>query len=286
MSGPGSPLDRSFAVHNRTFAPVDLTFIIPVRHQDNARDWGALRGRLAETLASIANQTSDSWRAYVVANQGADLPPLPPGIVDVRVDFPPNDMHELGKAGQDAFYDAFRWDKGRRVLSGMLAAETTRFFMIVDDDDFVSNRLAGFAGENPAANGWTINRGYAWSEGGNVLMKHNNFHYSCGTSLIIRSDLYQLPDSFASADVEWVKDRLGSHLSIVDLLMQNGTPLLQLPFRGAVYRIGHAGSHSRAPGIFGEYIGNRKLRGNPRQILYNLRNLRWLGSEVKAEFAM
>ena len=56
-----------------------LTFIIPVRHQDNARDWALLKANLTQTAASIASQTHPGWRALVVANEGADLPDLPAG---------------------------------------------------------------------------------------------------------------------------------------------------------------------------------------------------------------
>src|SRR3990170_8446327 len=89
-----------------------VTFIIPVRHQDNARDWSALKANLAQTVASIANQTHGDWRGIIVANEGADLPDLPERVGVERVNFPPNDMHELGKASVEDFRDAFRADKG------------------------------------------------------------------------------------------------------------------------------------------------------------------------------
>ncbi|HET8762813.1 MAG TPA: glycosyltransferase, partial [Gemmatimonadales bacterium] len=73
-----------------------VSFVIPVRHQDNARDWAALKANLTQTIASISNQTHDDWRAIIVANEQADLPELPPGFEVERVTFPPNDMHERG----------------------------------------------------------------------------------------------------------------------------------------------------------------------------------------------
>ena len=76
-----------------------VTFIIPVRHQDNARNWSLLKANLAQTIASISNQTHDDWRGIIVANEGADLPDLPQRFSVERVSFPPNDMHERGKAG-------------------------------------------------------------------------------------------------------------------------------------------------------------------------------------------
>lgn len=261
-----------------------MTFIVPVRHQDNAKDWGALKAKLVQTIASIANQTHSDWRGIVVANEGADLPALPDRFEAVRVTFPPNDMHELGLAGREAFYEAFRADKGSRVLSGMLAARDSRFFMIVDDDDFVSAHVVAHAAVNPDASGWTIDRGYIWSDGGNLLLGHDNFHYLCGTSLIVRADLYDLPASFAEASLDWIKTMLGSHIKIAGILAERGTPLESLPFRGAVYRVGHAGSHSQASGILQDYFLKREVIRNPRRLAGNLRRLRYVGGGFRREF--
>lgn len=261
-----------------------VTFVIPVRHQDNAKSWPELTARLAQTMASVAAQSHPDWQGIVVANHGAQLPPLPPGFCEVRVDFPPNDMHELGKQGHEAFYEAFRLDKGRRVLAGMLAAPGSRYFMIVDDDDFVSREIAGFLAEQPEENGWTIDRGYVWSEDGNMLIQHDNFHYLCGTSLVVRGELYALPRRFEDADMEWVKSMLGSHVQIAGILEKQGRPLASLPFRGAVYRVGHTGSHSRAPGIARMYFFNAKAWRNPRQIFRDLRKLRRLTPALRREF--
>src|SRR4051812_47151661 len=83
-----------------------VTFVIPVRHPDNARNWPALIARLAETARSIAAQTDDGWRAIVVANSGAELPPLPAGFDTVRVTFPPNPLYDLTNDNREAVYDA------------------------------------------------------------------------------------------------------------------------------------------------------------------------------------
>ena len=39
-----------------------LTFIIPVRHPLGVADWAMVKRHLAETLASLHNQTSDALR--------------------------------------------------------------------------------------------------------------------------------------------------------------------------------------------------------------------------------
>jgi hypothetical protein len=264
--------------------PPVVTFIIPVRHQDNARDWGRLKANLAQTLASISNQTNPNWRGIVVANEGADLPQLPPQFSVKRVTFPPNALHDMDKDDREKVLDAFRADKGRRVLAGMLEALDTRFFMISDDDDFVSHRLVQHAVDHPNANGWTIDRGYIWGDGGNLLFAYDDFSHLCGTSLIIRADHYGLPQTFEGASLEWIKSMLGSHVRIGEILAAAGKPLASLPFRGAVYRVGHAGSHSRAPGLIKQYFFNRKALRHPRRLFRNVGKLRLVGEGARREF--
>lgn len=261
-----------------------LTFIIPVRHQDNARDWGLLKANLAQTVASISNQTHDDWRGIIVANEGADLPALPDRFSVVRVTFAPNNLHEMGEADLEAVYEAFRADKGRRVLSGMLASRDSRFFMIVDDDDFVSAHIVGHISENPSANGWTIERGYIWDDGGRILLGYDEFNHLCGTSLIVRSDLYSLPETFEKASPDWIKTMLGSHVRIAEILATRGTPLVALPFRGAVYRVAHAGSHSKASSLVRTYFLSRKALKRPRRLLRHLGRLRFLDKQLQREF--
>jgi hypothetical protein len=260
------------------------TFISPVRQQDNARDWGLLKANLVQTVASISNQTNHDWRGIIVANEGADLPDLPERFSVERVTFPPNDMHERGNLSLEDFYDAFRLDKGRRVLRGMLRARDSRFFMIVDDDDLISARLVQYVSENAGANGWLIDKGYVWDDGGKLLFGHDKFNHLCGTSLIVRSDLYGVPEQFESASPDWIKSMLGSHIRIAGILAERGTPLEPLPFRGAVYRVAHRGSHSGEPSLLVTYFLNWTALKRPRRILRNVRRLRLLDQAAKREF--
>lgn len=261
-----------------------ITFIIPVRHQDNSKDWSKLKSNLTQTIASIAAQTNPNWRAVIVANEKADLPEVPQGFEVVRVSFLPNNMHELQGSDKEAFYDAFRVDKGRRVLTGMLHARDTLFYMIVDDDDFVSSKLTEYISHHRNENGWKITDGYVWGDGGKLLFIHNDFSNFCGTSLIIRADLYRLPASFEEASLDYIKTMLGSHVKISRILSDLGTPLSRLPFLGAVYRIGHAGAHSKSSKILGQYYFNKYVVKRPTVFFRNLMKLRFVDSVFKNEF--
>jgi hypothetical protein len=262
-----------------------VAFIIPVRHQANARNWSLIKANLAQTLASISNQTHDDWRGIIVANEGADLPDLPPRFSVERVSFPPNELHERNQAGnvQD-FWDAIRADKGRRVLSGMLRARDSHFFMVVDDDDFVSARIVQYVAEHRDANGWIITRGYLWDHGGKLLLQHDDFNHVCGTSLIVRSALYGLPERFEQASLDWIKSMAGSHHFVDRLLADRGTPLAPLPFRGAVYRVGHAGSYTQTSSLLHRNFLHWRVIKEPRRLFRNLGKLRLVGDATRREF--
>lgn len=261
-----------------------VTFLIPVRHPENSSDWSRLKANLSQTVQSIAAQTHDDWRGIVIANNGADLPALPERFSVEWVDFPPNRRHDLDSASREEVLDAFRMDKGRRVLKGMLRARDSRFFMIVDDDDFVSSRITQYAADHPTANGWTIDLGYVWNDGGSILYRHPALNHVCGSSLIIRSDLYGLPATFEEATPDYIKDMLGSHRRIAALLSERGTPLASLPFPGAIYRVGHAGSHSQTPPILRKYVLNRQTIRRPHRIVTNLARLRLIDAAARREF--
>lgn len=261
-----------------------ITFIIPVRHPENARSWQILKSNLQQTVKSIAGQTNAAWRGVVVANFGADIPPLPDQFEIVRVDFPPNPHHDLRSDNKEEVYDAFRLDKGRRVLQGILKSERTPFYMIVDDDDFVSNKIAQFVTENQHANGWKIDRGYVWTDGGAWLYNLENFDRKCGTSLIVNSKLYELPERFDDASEAYIKEVFGSHIMIAPLLEKRNTPLAKLPFPGAIYRVGHVGAHSKSENLMRTFIASKYNWKRPWRFVTNFKNFRRLKGKILFEF--
>jgi hypothetical protein len=259
-----------------------LTFVVPVRHPANALDWTEHMHRFAQTVRSISAQADDRWRAVVVANRGALLPPLPPRFSVERVDFPPN-KHFPPRTDPEEIYDAIRLDKGRRVLAGLLATRPTGHVMVTDDDDLVNRGLVGFVARHAGENGWYVDDGYVWTDGGRFVYRCAEFSHVCGTSLIVRADLLALPPDAAGASDSYIKHMLGSHVFIEKHLAEAGTPLARLPFRGAVYRIGHRGASSRSSGLRGHFFYGRLLF-RPKTLLERLLRLRPLSPGVRHEF--
>jgi len=261
-----------------------LTFIIPVRHHANSRDWPQLVAYLRETVGSLERQECAEWRCVIVANEGSELPSFSSRVTIHRVDFPPNPHHDPGSTDLESFRDAVRLDKGRRVLAGMRRAGPTDYFMTVDDDDYVSSRVAGFVAQARGEPGWFLRDGYVWTTGGRLLYRHDNFNHYCGTSHIVRRDLFDLGVGDDEAGVAYVKKMLGSHIAIAETLARSGTPLLQLPFPGAVYRIGHANAHSQSPSLLRHFLLNRSRLTNPRSLLLSLRRFRLRTVRANREF--
>ena len=263
-----------------------ITFIIPVRHQENAKNWQLLKKNLTQTIHSISQQDGDAWKAVIVANYGADLPALPTRFEIKWVDFHPNPMHDQGQGDRESFHEAFRIDKGRRVLAGMLHASEMGHVMVVDDDDFVSRKILPFVSRHSERNGWYIRDGYVWGEDDHFVYKRNDFSTICGTSHIIRADLYQLPDTIDSATDQYIRSMLGSHLFIHQHLDASGTPLEALPFPGAVYRVGHAGAHSQSSGVLREYFYKKSLLKRPDKFCQHVLRLRPLTAALRSEFSV
>ena len=261
-----------------------LTFIIPLRHPENSPDWPALKRRLAQTIRSIAGQDDARWRAIIVANEGADLPALPGNFALKQVRFPPNPMFEQGDNDREAFLDSCRLDKGRRVLTGILEADRDGYCMVVDDDDLVSSRLTSFAAGRPGGYGWYVQTGYIWGDGGRLIYEYADFWKFCGTSHIVRTALYELPASVEDADPDYLRRIFGSHVFIRGHLEARGTPLEPLPFVGAVYRIGHVGSHSKSTGLVRQVFFKREILKNPLKLAQRFSRLRLLDAAVRQQF--
>ncbi len=243
-----------------------------------------VKENLSQTVKSVSSQALNGWNAVIAVNSGSQLPPLPPGFEVKWVDFPPNRLHEKGIADRNSFYDALRFDKGRRVLAGLLHMKPEGHVMIVDDDDFVSCNLTSLVQKNPEVPGWYFSEGYVWRDSGAMTYRCQDFHKVCGTSHIIRSDLYELPESFDQASEDYIKRMLGSHVFIEGHLRKKGIPLQPLPFPGAVYRIGHPGAHSKSKGLLRHFVANARALTDPILIARQLLGARPVTRRFRREF--
>lgn len=226
-----------------------LAFVTSLRHPHNSTDYRRVEALLADTLASVGQQTDPDFRVWVVGNRRpADLPRWAEWV---GVDFPAPSATRAAQTGRAAVLR----DKGTKLAVGAAAAARAdpSHIMFVDADDMVSRRLAEHVHAHPSAPGWRITEGWRWaSERASVRPQHD-FHMFCGTAHLVRTDLLGIPPELdATTSQEDIEDLLGerleiyfgSHLRITGELERRGTPLAALPFAGALYRVGTGENHS------------------------------------------
>lgn len=265
-----------------TDAAPKLVFVIPVRHPGSVSNWAMVHRNLSETAQSIANQNDPNWQCVVVANEGADLPALPGGFEVRYVDFSLPDLPARAD-DEEAFYDAVRLDKGRRILHGIADADDHDYVMVVDYDDWVSARLASWVQGHLGNPGWYFRKGYV-HDGSQYILLHKDFSELCGTSHIVRKDLLGIAETWTATSETVIKRNLGSHIFLRHDLSKTNNALAELPFPGAVYRVDYGSSNSSSEGVLQTYVPKWKLRKRPLEFVSNAMGLRIMTRKIRSEF--
>jgi hypothetical protein len=207
-----------------------LVFIIPLKSPKVSSSWETVSKLFERCVRSVCHQTSSNFRVFVVCNERPNIKFTHPNLTYIESDFP--------LPGPD--YPSKELDRTRKVLTGILAAKKlveTTHIMLVDADDCISKHLAEFVDRNPKHPGWFIKQGYWYQDGGRfVRIMRKGFDRYCGTSTIIRSDLYEFPDTIYREDLELYFYKHYRHREIKETLFNDrDVKLAPLPFKGAVY---------------------------------------------------
>jgi hypothetical protein len=139
-----------------------------------------------------------------------------------------------------------------RVAAASLHEYKTDFVMILEADDFVSNRICEFVAANRESNGWCIEQGYIWNGTSNYMHRTIHLTAMCGSSSIVKVFYESLPKQMP-IDVDPTTlnlfptgcpflDRV--HKEMRESQAQAGRPIETLPFPGAIYHKGHGSNIS------------------------------------------
>lgn len=251
-----------------------IVFVVPLMNPKVSNSWQRVLRLFERSIQSICNQTSPDFRVVVVCNQKPNIDFCHPHIIYLEVDFSPNSLDVYAKT----------MDRGQRVLYGLQWSQRLKpsHVMFVDADDCISNRIAEFVAANHNCEGWVMQQGYMYKEGANwiydVPSRKKPFNLMCGTSNIIRTDLYEL-DPVRLLDTEFMLEYYGKHMYITEYLKQQKTVIKPLPFNGAVYVVENGENYYCTH--FSRYMPKRLV---PK--LRTLHNYRPLTSKVRHEFGL
>ena len=227
-----------------------IVFVTSLRHPRNSDSYERVETLLKATLDSVGAQIDQQFEIVIVGNQAPGFA-LPARTHFVQVDYPP----PVKTPGPRTPLQPFVWDKGTKIGIGLIYARRFQpdHVMIFDADDFVSNRIAGFANANKDSPGWVVSEGWMYSGTRKVFRKITNFNKTCGTCFVLPFAAYGVPETLdvnatqqdvAAAYGEKLHRILGAHRDALEWHRTNGRSLQALPFRGAVYHVDTGENHS------------------------------------------
>lgn len=258
-----------------------MIFVIPVKSQKVSTEWSEACRLFDLCLRSVCNQTSPDFRVLVICHERPQVTFFNPKVQYIEVDFP------IPKPTYGSKND----DKTKKILLGLVAARELNptHIMVVDADDRVSKYIAEFVSSNPTSNGWYVDKGYEYADGGQKLfVRRQGFYKICGTSNIINYNLLSIPDEVPSYS-NIVADRfLTGHALAKGDLASMGYPISPLPFFGAIYVRDKVGESLTLQEPFID-----KFRRNPRELFRSMKksllspfNTQYITDSVAEEFCI
>jgi hypothetical protein len=206
-----------------------LVFVLALQSPEASQNWQQVSRFCERTVRSVCAQSCQDFRVFLVCNQRPTWSFNHPALTIIEDKFPIPDPDILSRMR----------DKCLKVKVGLIAARhhAPAHVMIVDADDCVHRDLAALARKWPSAHGWIFDVGYCHDEGTRWLLLWKDFDQYCGTSAIVRLERCELPNSLCEANDHYFILSKG-HERIRYFLHERGTPLLALPFTGAIYITG------------------------------------------------
>ena len=232
-----------------------LVFIIPLKSQQVSKSWSRVSVLYERCLKSVCNQTSSDFKVIIVCHEKPEVKVDCPQVNYIQVDFPPPNLDNFSFEEARGIGNT---DKAKKIFIGLTFAKKFKpsHIMVVDADDCVSRHLAKFVNQHPQCDGWYLKKGYVHEEGSRlVYLNTKNFNQSCGTSIVIKCDLYHLlfPNE--------------NYYDHNNHLLKDGIVLQELPFIGAIYII------KNGENKFMTSTTIKKLTKQENRLLYLLRKV-------------
>lgn len=226
-----------------------IVFAIPLRAKETSKNWDGCVRKFHQTLHSIFNQTSSSFKCIVACNE---IPPLDRKY-DERLEFIPLDIPiptEWVEMARDKYWKlTIIAVRIREILEEQSNLEQGIYVMPVDADDLLNCRIAEYCEQHPNEHGLVSKDGYVLQAGDKFFRKYPQMHTYCGSCNIIKMYREDLPESCpVSPTLCHDKETAGilndrypirfDHNTVVERYAKAGKPFSYLPFRSTVYVLG------------------------------------------------
>jgi hypothetical protein len=242
-------------------------FSIPLAPKRDERSWRRISSLLADTLASLQQQTDGDWQAVIAGNEKPDIAEFDdPRVMFISVETRMPGAYNEKIADQHA-KRAAAFEHIRRAGGG--------YVMMLDADDLVHRELVAFVRKDGNPFGYVFDQGYVENYPTGSLeavpmRDGTRFHRICGSCAVFRltpEDIGQPGHAVRS-----YMDRLGPHPSWALVSSALDRPLSPVPFPAAIYRFNTGAQISKSRRglvrywLMGLRIEVRRIRGDARQI--------------------
>lgn len=168
-----------------------LIFCIPLRSKEVSKDWNKVTLLFNRTLESVYNQTNGEFKVFVACHQIPELNQTYDDRVEfivVKTEIPVTYLDMMGDKDSKIYtcQNAARKFLIKQKLEGS-------YFMNVDSDDLVSNKIADFAANKANKLVYTAKHGFIHFAGLSYMKKARRLERTCGSCFVIYLTLNQLP---------------------------------------------------------------------------------------------
>ena len=209
-----------------------VTFGIPLMARSVAQDWQRIEHQLSATVGSIYNQTDPNFRIIVACTDRPNLKIK----TDERLEFLTCEQRpavDHTAFNTDAVHKRIRIAQRLKQLDG-------GYLMFADADDLVSRDLVAYVRKTAHPNGYSIGRGYMFDAVRGWLAPFPfsldaRFDLESHTCAVFNISADELPEHDEDYSTRFVHLMREGHPAFRKRAEAEGRPLLDIPFRAAVY---------------------------------------------------
>lgn len=267
-----------------------LGFVVPIKSRKISKSWDNLSLLFERTARSMCNQTNPDFRMIVVCQEKPNIKFEHPNLHYLTVD--------MGLPVPTTIVEK-RVDKMYKIIAGVRLAKEMgcSHIMQADGDDCVSRCLADLVAQNKSVDGYFFKKGYVYNHNSNVMkVMRKGFHLYCGTTHIIRSDLYdtsedtlgRIPESITSPSQipKDIHDFYYCHRYFGSAVESKGAHLEPLPFLGSIYILGNRENLSSEDLVNMEKRKNMSFKVRLLNLKASLLDYRKLTPKIREEFGL
>ena len=245
-----------------------LVFLIPLKAKASAADWTRVSRLCERTLMSACAQTCPDFRIILSCTDLPETGFTHPNLIIEQHEYPPVDRHCRQSQSLDKVLKLSR-------ASGRAREFAPCHVMVLDADDLVSRRLAGFVDGLADPMSWRIDHGWLYQEGSRWIWRHRDLSSVCGSTHLVYCEPEDLPA--APEQGELLLTAHIPHTEITHELARRGREIRPLPFPGTIYSAAHGDNWSEG------YMFQRR---SWRTHLQRLSRMRPLTTRIRREFGL